>query len=176
MDFSEENQLRIYELQEEKKSLRLEISEEQYTNRCLYQKRKHFSASVIKNIICILYFLFLYLGIVFLDKIGNIWDTAKDNPVIGKLLEMSNTVSIVIQGGLLLAVVVSIVFLIRKLYLIWLNSDNEAAIKQAEKEQRITYNRQIVNSDRKLAALLFRLQEIEDELDRRSEEDGTDTR
>ena len=60
--------------------------------------------------------------------------------------------------------------------MIWLNSDNEAAIKQAEKEQRITYNRQIVNSDRKLAALLFRLQEIEDELDRRSEEDGTDTR
>lgn len=171
MDFSEESQLRIYELEEEKKNLELEISEEQYANRCLHQKRKMLSASVIKNIICILYFLFLYMGVKFLEKIGAIWDAVKENPVIQKLLELSGTASMLIQLGLLLAVTVSVVFLIRKLYLIWLNSDSEEAVRQAEEKQLQTYNRQIVDSDRKLAALLFRLQEIEDELNTDSEQD-----
>lgn len=171
MDFSEESQLRIYELEEEKKNLELEISEEQYANRCLHQKRKMLSASVIKNIICILYFLFLYMGVKFLEKIGAIWDAVKENPVIQKLLELSGTASMLIQLGLLLAVAVSVVFLIRKLYLIWLNSDSEGAVRQAEERQLQTYNRRIVNSDRKLAALLFRLQEIEDELNTDSEQD-----
>lgn len=171
MDFSEKSQLRIYELEEEKKNLELEISEEQYANRCLHQKRKMLSASVIKNIICILYFLFLYMGVKFLEKIGAIWDAVKENPVIQKLLELSGTASMLIQLGLLLAVAISVVFLIRKLYLIWLNSDSEEAVRQAEERQLQTYNRRIVNSDRKLAALLFRLQEIEDELNTDSEQD-----
>lgn len=171
MDFSEESQLRIYELSEEKRKLELEISEEQYANRCLYQKRKMLSSSVIKNIICILYFLFLYMGVRFLEKIGDIWESVKDNPVIQKLLELSDTASMLIQLGLLLAVAVSAVFLIRKLYLIWLNSDNEEAVKQAEKKQLLTYNRQIVNSDRRIAALLFRLQEIEETLNTDTEQD-----
>ena len=171
MDFSEESQLRIYELGEEKKNLELEISEAQYANRCLHQKRKMLSASVIKNIICILYFLFLYMGVKFLGKIGDIWDSVKENPVIQKLLELSDTASMLIQLGLLLAVVVSAAFLIRKLYLIWLNSDSEEAVRQAEERQLQTYNRQIVDSDRKLAALLFRLQEVEDELNTDSEQD-----
>lgn len=171
MDFSEESQLRIYELSEEKRKLELEISEEQYANRCLYQKRKMLSSSVIKNIICILYFLFLYTGVRFLEKIGDIWESVKDNPVIQKLLELSDTASMLIQLGLLLAVAVSAVFLIRKLYLIWLNSDNEEAVKQAEKKQLLTYNRQIVNSDRRIAALLFRLQEIEETLNTDTEQD-----
>lgn len=171
MDFSEESQLRIYELGEEKRKLELEISEEQYANRCLYQKRKMLSSSVIKNIICILYFLFLYMGVRFLEKIGDIWESVKDNPVIQKLLELSDTASMLIQLGLLLAVVVSAVFLIRKLYLIWLNSDNEEAVKQAEKKQLLTYNRQIVNSDRRIAALLFRLQEIEETLNTDTKQD-----
>lgn len=114
MDFSEESQLRIYELGEEKKNLELEISEEQYTNRCLYQKRKILFASIIKNVICILYFLFLYLGVKFLEKIGAIWDSLKDNPVIQKLLELSDTGSMLIQLGLLLAVAVSIAFFLSK--------------------------------------------------------------
>lgn len=164
MDVSEESQLRIYELKEEKKALELEISEEQYANRCLHQKRTMLSSSVIKNIICILYFLFLYLGISFLEKIGNALNAVKDNPVVQKLLELSDTASMLLQLGLLLAVAVSAVFLIRKLYLIWLNSDNAGAVQQAEKRQLRTYNRQIADSDRKLAALLFRLQEIEEEL------------
>lgn len=171
MDFSEESQLRIYELGEEKRKLELEISEEQYANCCLYQKRKMLSSSVIKNIICILYFLFLYMGVRFLEKIGDIWESVKDNPVIQKLLELSDTASMLIQLGLLLAVAVSAVFLIRKLYLIWLNSDNEEAVKQAEKKQLLTYNRQIVNSDRRIAALLFRLQEIEETLNTDTEQD-----
>lgn len=171
MDFSEESQLRIYELGEEKKNLELEISEAQYANRCLHQKRKMLSASVIKNIICILYFLFLYMGVKFLGKIGDIWDSVKENPVIQKLLELSDTASMLIQLGLLLAVAVSAAFLIRKLYLIWLNSDSEEAVRQAEERQLQTYNRQIVDSDRKLAALLFRLQEVEDELNTDSEQD-----
>ncbi|MDE7366929.1 MAG: hypothetical protein K2N24_06210 [Lachnospiraceae bacterium] len=171
MDFSEESQLRIYELGEEKKNLELEISEVQYANRCLHQKRKMFSVSVIKNIICILYFLFLYMGVKFLEKISAIWDAVKENPVIQKLLELSDAASMLIQLGLLLAVAVSVVFLIRKLYLIWLNSDSEEAVRQAEERQLQTYNRQIVDSDRKLAALLFRLQEIEDELNTDSEQD-----
>lgn len=174
MDFSDDSQLRMYELGEEKKNLELEISEEQYTNRCLHQKCKNLSASAIKNIICILYFLFLYLGVRFLDKIGAMWDSVKDNPVIQKLLELSDAASMTIQIGLLLAIAVSVAFLIRKLYLIWLNSDNEDAMKQAEKKQRLTYNRQIVNSDRKLVALLFRLQEMEDELNKRTRQDKMD--
>ncbi|MCM1496359.1 MAG: hypothetical protein NC089_11250 [Bacteroides sp.] len=164
MDFSEESQLRIYELKEEKKALELEISEEQYANRCLHQKRTMLSSSVIKNIICILYFLFLYLGVSLLEKISNVLDAVKDNPVVQKLLELSDTASMLLQLGLLLAVAVSAAFLIRKLYLIWLNSDNADAVQQAEKRQLRTYNRQIADSDRKLAALLFRLQEIEEEL------------
>lgn len=164
MDFSEENQLRIYELGEEKKSLELEISEEQYANTCLHQKRRLLSSSVIKNIIVFLYFLFLYAGIVFLDRIGTMWDSVKENPVIQKLLELSDTASMLIRTGLLLAMAVAVAFLVRKLYLIWLNSDNADAVRRAEKKQLRTYNRQIVDSDQKLAGLLFRLQEIEDEL------------
>lgn len=174
MDFSEERQLRIYELEEEKKNLELEISEEQYANRCLHQKRSMLSASVIKNIICILYFLFLYLGVRFLEKIGDIWESVKDNPVIQKLLELSDTAVMLIQLGLLLAMAVSIAFLIRKLYLIWLNSDNGDAVKLVEKKSLRTFNRQIADSNRTLAALLFRLQEIEEELNINSEQDERD--
>lgn len=164
MDASEEKQLRIYDLTEEKKGLKLEISEEQYANSCLYQKRKMFSASIIKNIIIFLYFLFLYIGIKFLVKITDIWDSVKDNPVIRKLLELSDFAMGMIELGLLIVMAVTVIFIIRKIYLIWLNSDSPDAVKQAEQKSLQTYNRQIADSNRKLAALLFRMQEIEDEL------------
>lgn len=165
MDFSEEAQLHMYELKEEKKSLELEISEEQYANSCLHQKRSMLSVSIIKNIIVFLYFLLLYGGIRFLEHINTMWDGVKDNPVILKLLEMIEHTSLMIQIILLLVMAVTIGFFVRKLYLIWLNSEHPAAMQLAEKQQRLTYSRQIADSNQKLAGYYFHLQEIEDELE-----------
>ncbi len=88
-----------------------------------------------------------------------------------KLLELSDPALGLIEGALLLVLVVTVIFFVRKLYLIWLNSDDPAAIELAEKTQRQTYNRQIAGSNQKLAALLFHLQEIEEELYIRSEKE-----
>lgn len=167
MDSFEENQLRIYDLKEEKKLLKLEIDEEQYANTCLHRKRSSFSVSIIRNIIIVLYFLFLYGGIRFLVEITDIWEPVKENPVVQKLLELSDFTIGVIEWVLLLIIVIAVAFLIRKLYLIWLNSDNSTAMRLAEEKQRLTYNRQIEESNRKLAALLFHLQEIDAELEER---------
>lgn len=164
MDVSEERQIRIYDLTEEKEKLKLEIAEEQYLNTCLHRKRHMFSASIVKNIIIFLYFLFFYLWIKFIVNITNVWESVKDNPVIQKLLTLSDFAIGAIKAGLLFALAVTVFFLIRKLYLIWLNSDNPSAFELAEQKQLLTYNRQIVASNQKLAALLFHLQEIEDEL------------
>lgn len=62
--------------------MELEISEEQYANSCLHQKRSMLSVSIIKNIIVFLYFFFLYGGIRFLEHINTMWDAVKDNSVI----------------------------------------------------------------------------------------------
>lgn len=164
MDISEENQLHIYELEEEKKRLKDEIDKEQYSNSCLHKKRSMFSASIIRNIIIFLYFLFLFVGIRFLTVINEVWNSAKENPVIQKLLELSDIAFFLIQAGLLLAMAVTLAFLIRKLFLIWLNSDNLSANHMAERMQRSTYSKQIAISNQKLAAYYFRLQEIEEEL------------
>lgn len=171
MDASEENQLRIYDLTEEKKKLKLQIDEEQYMNLSLHRRRSMFSASIIKNIVIFLYFLFLYLGMKFLANIMDIGEAVKDNPVVKKLLELSDPALGLIEGALLLVLVVTVIFFVRKLYLIWLNSDDPAAIELAEKTQRQTYNRQIAGSNQKLAALLFHLQEVEEELYVRSEKE-----
>ncbi len=171
MDASEENQLRIYDLTEEKKKLKLQIDEEQYMNLSLHRRRSMFSASIIKNIVIFLYFLFLYLGMKFLANIMDIGEAVKDNPVVKKLLELSDPALGLIEGALLLVLVVTVIFFVRKLYLIWLNSDDPAAIELAEKTQRQTYNRQIARSNQKLAALLFHLQEVEEELYIRSEKE-----
>lgn len=169
MDFLEENQLRIYELEEEKKSLRLEISEEQYANLCLHRKRNIFFVSIVKNIVIFLYFLFLFEGMRFFVIINGVWDSAKDNLVIGKLLELSDTAFYFIQIVLLIAMALSVAFFIRKLFLIWLNSDHRRAVQMAKRMRRQTFNKQIAVSDQKLAGYYFRLQEIEEELSQLNE-------
>lgn len=164
MDFSEENQLHIYELEEEKKRLKYEIDEEQYANSCLHKKRSMLSVSVVKNIVIFLYFLFLYAGIRFLQNINKVWDSLRDNPVIKKLAEMLEATGLFLQIILLIAMGLTIAFFVRKLFLIWLNSENQTAMQTAERMQRLTYSKQIAISNQKLAGYYFRLQEIEEEL------------
>lgn len=108
MDASEENQLRIYDLTEEKKKLKLQIDEEQYMNLSLHRRRSMFSASIIKNIVIFLYFLFLYLGMKFLANIMDIGEAVKDNPVVKKLLELSDPALGLIEGALLLVLATAV--------------------------------------------------------------------
>lgn len=169
MDESEEKQMHIYDLQEEKKKLTLEISEEQFANHCIRQKRSMLSASVIRYIVIIAYFLFMYGGFRFLENIGHTWDSLRENPVFGKLFEMMEGAGAVLQVVFLLVVAVAVVFLIRQIYFIWLNSEDPDAIQQAEKMNRLTYSRQLADSDHKLAGFYFRMQEIEEELEQLEE-------
>lgn len=122
------------------------------------------SVSVVKNIVVFLYFLFLYGGIRFLQNINTVWSSLKDNPVIKKLAEMLEATGVFLQIVLLIAMGLAIAFFVRKLFLIWLNSDNPAAMQTAERMQRLTYSKRIVVSNQKLAGYYFRLQEIEEEL------------
>lgn len=162
MDFSELNQIKLYELNEDIKQLKLKIDEEQYSNTCLHQRRSMLNVSIIKNIIILLYFLALFLGVWFLRHLSDVWGTAKENPVIGKLLELSDAAATILLVCLLLAILVSLIFLVRKIFLIWLNSDSAAAITQAENTDMLPFNRQITLSDRRLATYYYELQQLEE--------------
>lgn len=165
MDELEEKQMHIYDLREEKKRLNLTISEEQFANHCLRQKRSMLSATVVRYIILAAYFLFLYGGIRFLEEVNRAWDGARENPVIGKLLAMMDGTGAVLKVVLLLAAAVSVAFLIRQIYRIWLNSESPDALEYAKKNQKMTYSIQLADSDQRLAGLYYRMQEIDEELE-----------
>ena len=156
----------LYELKQIRQELDIKISDERFVYKSLEQSRSLYNISVIREIIILLYFCILY-ALIKGGLLINIkaWGDARNNTVIGKIVDMMISAGGIVDLIFILIILIIFAFMCRKLYLIWLNSDNENAVMFAESRGIETYHIKLEKSNEVIEDCYKRLNEIDKRID-----------
>lgn len=165
-DIEYKKSVELYELKQSRQELDIKISDERFVYRSLQQSRSLYNILIIREIIILLYFGILY-ALIKGGLLINIkaWGDARNNAVIGKIVDMMISAGGIADLIFILIILIIFAFMCRKIYLIWLNSDNENAVMLAESRGIETYHVKLEKSNEVIEDCCKRLNEIDKRID-----------